>query len=157
MGSSARAEKISSSFKDRAMRALVHYFLDKCGSCPYRFICVGKMLGSRDPYRTIYDHMKHCDLRDGNKGTIGKAIAQFAETCLKCEKKSVCVEYVSVLVQRPYEEVSQITERCMKCPQLPNCAEAVLKDLGLDERTILMNAIKRFTWCKAKKMHPMMR
>ena len=160
MGDSDRSETISSRFKDRGMRVLIHYLLDKCGSCPHRFICLDKILSSggvREPMKEIYAHMRICDMKDTEPGTIGKAVAQFGTVCKVCPKQSVCAGYASAHIGRNAAEVQQAVKLCLNCPHLPNCAEGILNDLGLNKRKLLTAALKRFTWCKVKKKHPMMR
>jgi len=160
MGDSDRSETISSRFKDRGMRVLIHYLLDKCGSCPNRFICVDKMLssrGTRDPLKFIYAHMGKCDMKDMKPGTVGNAVAQFGAVCKACPKQPVCTGYASAYMRVDTAEVQQTVKKCLNCPHLPNCAEGILNGLGLNKRKLLTAALKRFTWCKVHKKHPQMK
>jgi hypothetical protein len=164
MGNTQRAQRFSSRFKNRTLKAIALYGFDKCGNCTNRLKCGEEILAighkQARPLKFIVDTMvTGCPkTRFNGIGTVPREVAHFINNeCAKCNKNTICIGYVAQHTGYSTPEQKKLVEdrlmKCLACNDLDNCVHYFMTQLGISKFSLLRHMfLLKFRKCSEENM-----
>lgn len=153
---------MSEAFKNRTMKAIALYSLDKCANCVKRINCGEEMLakgGVKQPLHFIVmTMMTECPKEDFKGiGIIPKEVGGFLRRhCADCDKLEICSNYISsftgVNEAEGKEKFFHQVQKCTKCDRLENCIQYFMTKLKITKFSLLRSGFTmKFRNCVDKR------
>ena len=162
IGDPERARWISDAFKNRTMKSIALYSMDKCANCVKRINCGEEMLskgGVKQPLHFIVmTLMTGCPKEEfKGVGIVSREVGGFlSRNCAPCDKLQICSNYIAsftgVSDEKGQEKFFNQVQKCTKCDRLENCIQFFMTKLKITNFSLIRSGFTmKFRNCNDRK------